>query len=429
MKFANIIFDRNERLTIGDDMQLLAIENLYNNMGIKYDEVIRIPFHDLGNYDGEYAVLPISFPLFGYNHDLAVTQFSPKIIPVFLALSTLSQNYSKEDLDYLRRFEPIGCRDLHTMEGLRKNNILAYLNGCMTATFPNKRIDECKKDREKIFCIDVPDSFRQYIPEDIIKNCIFLSHTFYPEELPDGPEAKAKELYEMYIREAKMIVTTRLHGALPCIAAGIPVIMFKKNLSFRFTGIDSLFHIYTEDEYDKINWDPVPVIYEEHKKKVIDTASKRIKDTYRKYEDIFDISSFYESREPKDYFVEFYDNSIAFIKNNFKKEENFEYALWGVTQTAEAVNGYIKKNYPNARLAGVIDKSKDINFLGVDTVRKEWIKDKKDVFCFVCTGAAIKEAYEYFDSIKHNKFYQCCEDGNRHEKEGAYKNMYRNVEY
>ena len=35
MKFANIIYTkRNDRLTIGDDMQLLAIENLYKYMGI-----------------------------------------------------------------------------------------------------------------------------------------------------------------------------------------------------------------------------------------------------------------------------------------------------------------------------------------------------------------------------------------------------------
>lgn len=29
MKFANILFDRKERATIGDDIQLLAIENIY----------------------------------------------------------------------------------------------------------------------------------------------------------------------------------------------------------------------------------------------------------------------------------------------------------------------------------------------------------------------------------------------------------------
>ena len=68
MKFANIIMTREGRCTIGDDIQLLAIENLYNYMGIDYKEVVRIPFNQLSTYDGEYVVLPISFPLYGYSH-------------------------------------------------------------------------------------------------------------------------------------------------------------------------------------------------------------------------------------------------------------------------------------------------------------------------------------------------------------------------
>lgn len=74
-------------------------------MDVDYSEVIRIPFHQLATYDGDYVVLPISFLLFGYHTDVKVTQFSDKIIPVFLGLSMLSQNYSAEDLNYLRRYE------------------------------------------------------------------------------------------------------------------------------------------------------------------------------------------------------------------------------------------------------------------------------------------------------------------------------------
>lgn len=424
MRFANIYFDRNERLTIGDDMQLIAIENLYEYMGIDYNEVVRIPFHSLASYDGEYVILPVSFPLYGFHYDTAITQFSPKIIPVFLGISTLSQTYSVEERNYLRRFEPIGCRDLRTMEAMRKNGILAYLNGCMTATLPLKRNDQDKKIRKKIFCIDVPSEFTKYMPKEILDESIFLSHTFYPHELKNGAEEKAKELYNMYIQEARMIITTRLHGALPCIAAGIPVILFKDHLSFRFTGIDKLIHIYTKEEYNKIDWNPKPIIYEDYKKIILNSAAVRLRDAYDKYKDIFNISSFYESRENRPYYVEFFDNSIDFIEKHFNHNTEFEYALWGVTQTAELINSYITQNYPRAKLVAVIDKAKELEFCGIRTCRKEWIENQSNVFCFVCTGAAIKEAYDYFDRIKHKNFYQCCEDGNRHKDEVKKANIF-----
>ena len=43
MRYANIIYNkRNGRLNLGDDIQLLAIENLYRKLGIDYSEVVRI---------------------------------------------------------------------------------------------------------------------------------------------------------------------------------------------------------------------------------------------------------------------------------------------------------------------------------------------------------------------------------------------------
>ena len=62
MKYANILFDGNRRssVNIGDDMQLVAVENLYKEMGIDYADVIRIGLSQLSSYDGEYVVLPVS---------------------------------------------------------------------------------------------------------------------------------------------------------------------------------------------------------------------------------------------------------------------------------------------------------------------------------------------------------------------------------
>lgn len=427
MKYANILFDRNERLTIGDDIQLLAIENLYRYMGINYDEVIRIPFHDLNDYDGEYVILPISFPLYGYHSEVKITQFSDKIIPVFLALSTLTDFYEEAERVYLRRFEPVGCRDSYTMEAMRKNGIAAYLNCCMTATFP-KRSEKIAGDT--IYCIDVTDSLIPFIPETIAQSAKFTSHTFYPDELKNvrgGAEGKARKLLEEYRQHAKLIITSRLHAALPCVAMGIPTILAKDKISFRFSGMNSLLHVYTLNEYADIDWNPKNKDYEEIKLQMLENAAKRISEQYQKYERMYSISAYFETEAVKKPYVEFYSNTVDFAENRLPKEERFEYILWGVTQTASMIERYIEEKFPAGELVEVIDKAKRVEFCGVNTTTKEVIKKHTDAWVFVCTGAAIKESYEYFAEIGHKKFYQCCEDGKKHKLEKGFENTFKNV--
>ena len=67
MKYGNIAYSpRSNRLTIGDDMQLLAVQELYRQIDIKDEDVIEINYGELATYSGEYVVLPISFPLLAY---------------------------------------------------------------------------------------------------------------------------------------------------------------------------------------------------------------------------------------------------------------------------------------------------------------------------------------------------------------------------
>lgn len=424
MKFANIIFDRKERLTIGDDIQLLAIERLYKYMNVDYNDVIRIPFHQLSSYNGEYVILPISFPLYGYHDALKITQFSDRIIPVFLALSTLTNVYDEKEVEYLRRFEPIGCRDLHTMKALREHGVMAYLNCCMTTTLERR---PSTIQGETIYCIDVQDTLDSYIPKEIKEKAVFSSHTFYPEELKNGPEEKARELLNEYYHKAKLIITSRLHAALPCAAMGIPTILVKDELSYRFLGVNRILHVYTKDEYDKINWNPAPVEIENIKILMLENAKNRILEQKEKYEKMCEISTFFEDINCDNYYVEFYSNTIDFIRHNFMPEQEFSYCLWGITQTASMVNKYIKENYPKAKLVGVIDKKKRMVYDNIQTTTKESIAYDKDNWFFVCTGAAIKESYEYFEKMGHKRYYQCCEDGKKHSCEAKYLNSYNNV--
>lgn len=409
MKFANIVMKRNGRCTVGDDIQLLAIENLYKYMGINYDDVIRISFNELHSYSGEYCILPISFPLYGFSHEHFVTCFSERIIPVFLGMATMIQDYCNEDIQYLKKFEPIGCRDQYTMKNLRKNGISSYLNGCMTITLP--RVRDGYDNRKKIYCIDLTDDIIQNIPKDILSDCIFKSHVYMSDECPDGTENMAKRVYREYIDNAKMIITTRMHAALPCIAFGIPVVLAKKRMSIRFPIIEKYIPIYTEDEYANINWNPKNVDIEDLKEKILKSAAKQIMDAYNKYKDIYDISMFYENDNIKDEYIDNFSDVIPYLNNRFNKDDCFEYVLWGATQTAQLVKKYIVDNFPNAKLCGIIDEYKKIIFLGCETKNKDILKDFPNSICIVCAGAAMPEANKFCEEIGHVDLFSCWEDG------------------
>ena len=409
MKFANIVMTRNGRCTIGDDIQLLAIENLYRYMGIDYNEVVRIPFNELATYDGDYVVLPISFPLHGYSHDAVITQNSDRIIPVFLGMAILADHLDSEEVEYLKKFQPIGCRDQFTMEVLRKYNIICYLNGCMTATFPKRKLSSDNVP-SKVFCVDVPESFVKKIPREIKKECVFGNHVYMSDECPDGTEAKAKEVYGEYRDKARLIITTRLHAALPCAAMGIPVILAKDQLSYRFAIVSKLMHVYSKDEFDEINWNPEPVEYEEFKHKMLNNASKRVMDAYNKYKDMFEISQFYEGDTSRTDYFEAIGDAKDLLDEKYNKEDAFEYCLWGITQSADMIHRYIEKNYPNAKIVGVIDKTKRIVFCGVSSTGKEWLYGKPTVLCLVCAPAAMPEAKEFFKEIGHDNYFMCWHD-------------------
>lgn len=409
MKFANIVMTRKGRCTIGDDMQLLAIENLYKYMGIDYKEVVRIPFSELSTYSGEYVILPLSFPFYGYSNGINITNFSPKIIPVFLGFASMIQKYSDCDISYLKKYEPIGCRDQYTMEGLRKNGIEAYLNGCVTLTLPKVR--NGYDDKKTIFCVDLTDDIVNLIPKDILKNCTFTSHVYFSDECLNGTENKAREIYNKYLNEAKIIITTRLHAALPCIAAGIPVVLIKERLSIRFPIVQKLIPVYTKKDFHNINWAPQSVDYEYFKRKLLKSASTQLLNAYKKYHDIYEISEFFENDSIEENYIDNFTDTIDFLKANYNDSDEFFYIVWGITPTAELVIDHIQSHYNNAKLVGVIDQFKSLDFHGINSGNKEILLQNPSAICFVCAGAAMPEAKAYFAATHHEKYFFCWQDG------------------
>lgn len=409
MKFANIYYpygsiykkqnDAYEAINIGDVFQYLAIENLYKYMGIEADDIKKINRYDLADYNDEYVILPINCNFTGFTSGTDITNFSPKIIPVFLGLSITNDFLSEQDIYYLKRFAPIGCRDEFTLQTMRKYGIDAWLNGCMTLTFPKR--DGIGED--KVLLVDCPDSVKKLLPD--FQNIEILSHIW--DNNYYAMEEKVQEQYDYYKKAAKLVVTSRLHCAVPCLAAGIPVILVKDTFGTGFSWIDTLIPKYSLEKYQTIEWDAKIVEVEALKTDILENASTMLKNTFDKYNKQLSISEFFESTEYAPIINDIYNKTIEYIAAHWYKEENIQYAIWGFTQISRAVVQYIKDNYINAKLVAIFDKYRDFTYDNITSSKLEDMTHYKNITILIMGNAACNYYRNFHSICGKNKVYLC----------------------
>jgi hypothetical protein len=130
-------------------------------------------------------------------------------------------------LEELRQCGTIGCRDSLTLEFLRRHGIPAALCRCPTLTFP-----QYTGERRHVVCVDVDDKVARravwkYARGEAIVRLTHVVDWLSPGCLPDGSLiGRLREAYDrlQIYRTAKLVVTTKVHVALPSIAFGTPVI-------------------------------------------------------------------------------------------------------------------------------------------------------------------------------------------------------------
>ncbi|NLG03797.1 MAG: polysaccharide pyruvyl transferase family protein, partial [Clostridia bacterium] len=413
MKYANMIFNgvitTNDAkgislMNIGEPAQILAIDAIYDSMEIPKEDRIDIDYYDLDTYNGEYALLPINL-MFAYlkyfmKEDVI---FSPKIIPVFLGIAIHDRNLSKESVQLLRNYAPVGCRDEFTLKLMQRYQIPAYLFGCITLTFP-KRIQT--PHMQKTFFIDVPIAVEKHIPRELMENAEYLSHMYYgrTQDLCNGNLRDwAKNRIDQYRNEATLIVTSRFHAALIGIASGIPTILVLNTLIDKYRWIKKFIPIYTPENFDKIDWNPHPVSFEELKEQMRKLAVTRIKETYYKYSYLLDVSQSIESEMTTDIDklqgnvydgFSYYEHARKYIEAHWNKDTKITYSMWGLGKTAVDLYQYIMSNYPNAKLNKVFD-AQHIVFQGIQSEDPGKIVNDDD-FVFVTSTQACYPAEYYF---------------------------------
>lgn len=231
----------------------------------------------LGAYDGPSIKLIMNG---WFTHNAANWVPAPAIIPHFVSFhinsSAADRILSPRGLEYLRRHAPIGCRDHHTVGLLRSRGVDAYFTGCLTLTLTDFAADSPRRDETILVdpFFNLPSLHRiaaspRSLARALIKGELLglgrrrrlLRRAFTKEcldamarvtqELPSRGEpderrfARAEACLRRYA-QAKFVVTSRIHCALPCLAMGTPVIFLNAFDSFvdtcRFEGLLELFN-------------------------------------------------------------------------------------------------------------------------------------------------------------------------------------------
>jgi hypothetical protein len=146
---------------------------------------------------------------------------SPLIHPIFVGFHVTGRFKPavERHARYLKAFEPIGVRDAATGRFLESLGIRTETTYCLTLTLPRRQRPPAQG---RTFIVDAESIA---IPRSLRKGATKMGHTIPPL----GPEVTlplAQKLLDLYREQASLVVTTRLHTALPCLAMGIPVIFF-----------------------------------------------------------------------------------------------------------------------------------------------------------------------------------------------------------
>jgi hypothetical protein len=136
-----------------------------------------------------------------------------------------------------KRFSPVGARDLATLKLLEDLGIQAYFSGCLTLALER---DESLARGDAIVLCDVPQETASRLSKITARPVIVTQHSIERALEPGDCLAAAGQLLTQY-QTAHLVITTRLHCALPCLAYGTPVIFLQPELeSTRFAGLSGL---------------------------------------------------------------------------------------------------------------------------------------------------------------------------------------------
>lgn len=233
MKFGIIVHKSTQNF--GDDIQSYAAAALLPHIDYIID---REHLADFKSDNGEkvyvimshwYAWHKFNWPPSEYIVPLFVGfHYTNNTANLFNIIPMKTEFISGIGKEYLKGYEPVGCRDSHTCNFLSDLGVDTYFSGCITLTLPKMEIHE-KEQRRYICAVDLDEKVVKKLKNALENTEIELvevtHHVDYRYSDADWNERAdvVREKLTIY-QNAMCVFTRRLHCMLPCFAMEVPVV-------------------------------------------------------------------------------------------------------------------------------------------------------------------------------------------------------------
>tara|TARA_R110002050_G_scaffold88588_1_gene186951 strand:+ start:6099 stop:7067 length:969 start_codon:yes stop_codon:yes gene_type:complete len=272
MKYGLLTYiEKQKYFNVGDNIQSLAAKQFLPKVDKYLDR------ETLADYNDERVKLIMNG---WFIHNTKNWVPSENIIPLFVSFhmnnTAAPAMLTPKGIAYLKKHEPIGCRDQFTADTLKAKGIDAYFTGCLTLTLDTYKVDDSERGDDiyivdplynypskqrlfysvrstiksilngKVFQLGKKNRHLQnFIDIDLLKTAKYIDQ----EPLDNITDRERFEMAENILKKyskAKLVITSRIHCALPCLAMGTPVIYINGFDQFvdscRFDGILELFN-------------------------------------------------------------------------------------------------------------------------------------------------------------------------------------------
>jgi hypothetical protein len=264
---------------LGDHIQIISGFRMLSRLGVKpvryidRDNEIRSG-PGLDEEDGPIGILLNGW----FKTNRAEWPPHPKLEPLIIGIhirpNQCPELLSDVSLDYFRRYQPIGCRDVNTEALLQSRGVEAFTSNCLTLTLP-RRIENATTQTE-VFVVSRDERIKDHLPPSIGPYNFICHYSGWNEFAANM--TRAEELLVAYRSRAKLMITTLLHCALPAIAMGIPVVVFypindETGHGFdreRFSSLATLVRVHRFEEIESVNWNPETIDVSEIKLRILD---------------------------------------------------------------------------------------------------------------------------------------------------------------
>jgi lipopolysaccharide biosynthesis glycosyltransferase len=229
-----------------------------------------------------------------------------KLEPIFVSMH-LNNNKNKDDVKrskgYLNQNWPIGARDSKTHDFFQSIGIHSVFTACMTMTLLPTWSEQraLMEQSDEVLLVDVNREGLQLLPDHIKSRAVTLSAKLKDPNVIDDMVARYVEAHAMKVRlqKAKLVITQRLHIALPAASTGTPVILIIDNDmpgggGDRFSGLQQAVHtVHSTNGSTALalfNWDdpppnPNPIFFRKKRNvlRVLTMCHGEVTDSARKF--------------------------------------------------------------------------------------------------------------------------------------------------